>query len=92
MCACLQATAISAATKAAVTDSDGGTGIYDGMVEAGAQFATAANLLRSSNASVSAGAGVGFGLSVQCNNTVLFSYGLAFGGGMSASGCVCDVM
>jgi hypothetical protein len=80
--------AVGSITKSALLSSDGGQGAYTGMTSAAPTFVKAANYLQSSNATISGGAGVGFAMSLQCNNTVLFSFGVALGGGFGPSGCV----
>jgi hypothetical protein len=80
--------AIGSITSRALTSADGGQGAFSGMTSAAPTFAKAAKYLQSSNATISGGAGVGFAMSLQCNNTVLFSFGVALGGGFGPSGCV----
>jgi len=76
--------AVSNLTAGAI--SGGGSAVYAALPPEGPSFLSSSAVLSASNATVSAGTGAGFSMSIQCNGSILFSYGAAVGGGVSAQG------
>lgn len=68
----------------ALSETSGGQGLFDGMTGNSGDYAQTVDLLMDASVNVSAGFGAGYGFSIQCNGTILFVFGVGFGGGLSA--------
>ncbi len=76
---------IAEVTKCTLTEVSGGQGMFDGVASSDAAYMKAVGTMVDDvlSTNVSAGYGAGFGFSIQCNSSVLFVFGVGFGGGLS---------
>ena len=74
---------IAEVTKCTLTEVSGGQGMFDGVASSDAAYMKAVGTMFNVSTNVSAGYGAGFGFSIQCNSSVLFVFGVGFGGGLS---------